>query len=419
MLPGGVTHGELEEWVRSLRPFGPEKVGTPEWKKQRQRIEFMNIVSHQSAQRKSDDVVLSSLVSHEDKLSIIVHELLVAETMRNRVYSQVLPELAASPAGIYIYVQYECVIVNLLECLMYHEEAVEALGDVILDLIDYCWRTVTVEFLSGSSSAAGSLHQQQFDPAVNNNAKKLAEMSAEQRVSLQVRDVLVRRALSCISILWFIVDRMATALPLAAINSILNKHDLLVGFGALIEAHPWTVASKSEPGKFYKFKAGEFTETAVSEMPHVCSTEAHAWFVVHYLLCDRECRKRYQYNRYRKEQITRLKRFVNEVLVDQIPALVDVQRALEEMTFLADGSGSTETGKNNMLLIDTVSPIQTALQGVKDVGDIIAAFKTVLTKDPTIMTSDAKLVAEIIDWMQLEGRGEEAEIVVGAKKASR
>ena len=52
MLPGGLTHGEVEQRISKLKAFSPEDLGKPEWKRQRQNIELFNIISHQAAQKK-------------------------------------------------------------------------------------------------------------------------------------------------------------------------------------------------------------------------------------------------------------------------------------------------------------------------------------------------------------------------------
>ena len=42
----------------------------------------------------------------------------------------------------YMYLHYEAVLVNLLEGLLFNEDAPEALGDFELELLDYCYRKV-------------------------------------------------------------------------------------------------------------------------------------------------------------------------------------------------------------------------------------------------------------------------------------
>ena len=50
------------------------------------------------------------------------------------------------------------------------------------------------------------------------------------------------------------------------------------------------------------------------------------------LVCDPTVRRRYQFNSFRKNVLLRLRGFLHESVVDQIPVLTELQRALDEMT---------------------------------------------------------------------------------------
>jgi hypothetical protein len=441
MLPGGLTYGEITHRVAQLGVFTPDKVGTQPWKTQRMNVELFNIISHQCAQRKADDFVLSELVScggsgggggrdddhydrngsernaegaGEGKMPVLVGELLVAEAMRNNVYAKVLDELAAAPAGVYLYLQYESVLVNLLQVLLYHEEAVTALGDTVVDLIDYAWGTVRQELLSGKGAIDAPAYHPEAMQADDAKAGAAAPMlDPRERLYVQVRELQIRRAMMCISLLWFIIERMPV-LPLAASNAILSKHDLVVGLAALIERQPWTLTRGSQT---YKFKADHFgrIDAAGGDALVVVIPEAHAWFALHYLLCDRACRTRYQYNRFRKDQVMRIKKYLHEVTIDQLPVLVDLQRLVEELSFMEPPAGTEEKFRTSMLLIETVSPRQSFLHAFRGWDDIVRAFKGGLLTHPDTARQDATIVSEIIDWMQLDG-DEPAEAAVAAPK---
>ena len=65
---------------------------------------------------------------------------------------------------------------------------------------------------------------------------------------------------------------------------------------------------------------------------------------------DAAAQQRYHMHSYRKNQLMRLKKFMNEVLVDQLPPLRDLQRYLEELA-LYDPPPPTDTP---FLLIEQV-----------------------------------------------------------------
>lgn len=49
---------------------------------------------------------------------------------------------------------------------------------------------------------------------------------------------------------------------------------------------------------------------------------------------DPEVRKKYQFNEFRKSNLLRLKKFMNELLIDQIPVLSGMLRSLEELSII-------------------------------------------------------------------------------------
>ena len=98
----------------------------------------------------------------------------------------------------------------------------------------------------------------------------------------------------------------------------------------------------------------------------------------------------------------RIKKHLNEVIIDQLPVLVDLQRLVEELSFMEPPAGTEEKFKAKMLLIDQVSNLQEAIHRFGGWSDMVHAFKSALTRDPEVLRADAKIVSEIIDWMGLD-----------------
>lgn len=49
---------------------------------------------------------------------------------------------------------------------------------------------------------------------------------------------------------------------------------------------------------------------------------------------DQECRRKYEFNEFRKSNVLRIKKFMNELLLDQIPILNSMLRPLEELRLM-------------------------------------------------------------------------------------
>lgn len=405
---------EAELTIRELQPLGFCDIGSDKWKNKRDAVEQLNMCTHANAVRQVDDYVKTFLVEH-DKLPALLHELLMMEAWRQRVVdpssavtskptAELLAAIASSPTGPYMYCSYESILVNLLECVCFYEETVTGFGDDILELIDYCWRQVSFLF-----SMERELSQVQPADDVSSAANALSSNDPVKTLLKSMKQQSVTRAMGCISILWFIVDRL-NDLPLAVSNSILNKNDLLVGLSDILVMQPWVRRVGPAGGKgavaFQKFFNGDFAPVSDSDALVVCVPEAHAWFCMHKLLCDPEVRRRYQYTTHKKEIILKVRRFMNETLIDQIPALSSVQRALEELSFMEPPSGTEEKFKsNNLIIIEQVPRIITAVMsprctgGGADWSDRERKRLTAQLSDPSERARDSMRMAKIFDQL--------------------
>ena len=197
------------------------------------------MTSHGNAAQKKDDFVKTLLIDHE-KLVVVLHELLTMEAWRQHVYPSTRNEITENPAATYFFAYYEAILINLLECILFHEEAVIAMGDDVLELLDYCWRQLS-EFIADSTSnqIGGTSTVPSENPLEN-----LERQMSQQRIA---------RVMASISIVWFIVDRL-DALPMSVTNNVLLKNDLIIGFSEVMMAQPWI---RRGPGKqVQKYIAG-------------------------------------------------------------------------------------------------------------------------------------------------------------------
>ena len=100
---------------------------------------------------------------------------------------------------VYMYCSYESHLVNLFECIMFAEEVVQGLGDDLLELIDYCWRNVSSLFAQGDK-----LNEITEDISLADEA----EPNGPKRFWFQANTLHTTNAMSCVSLLWYIVDRL-------------------------------------------------------------------------------------------------------------------------------------------------------------------------------------------------------------------
>ena len=385
---------EAEAMAKDIEPFPLCEVGTRRWQVQRTRMERLNCQAHYNTSQnggKGQDFVVEALLSH-NKVSVLIHELLVMEQWRRRVFPLIRDDLMqANPTCLYNFQYYEGVLANLLELVFWHEEGITRADDDLLEVLDYLWRNITMlnahaddDYWPGTPSYDASA------PAKDAAAEK-AWLEGHRHDS--ERRQLFTVCMTSVSLLWYIIDKMKV-LPMSAVNNILKKNDMPVGLCCLMDARPWL---RKGPNGMEKFKTKEWKDVKGAEVMVVCEYEAHAWFCLHTLLTEQGCREKYSYTLWRKEQILRARKFLNDVLVDQIPPLQEVQRALDELSFL-DPPVSVDEKFKSSLVIEPCSRIMDGILHRIDCEALAAEAKARLT-DPANVRAQASEMSALIDQM--------------------
>lgn len=372
------------------------------WLKQHHTYEQLNLAAHATARTNSDNYVLAAALTF-DKLPILVHSLLSVEVWREHVYPCLLPYLANHGnttiiMRTFFILHNECVLSNLLECLLYHDYAAEALGDSLLDLIDYCSRRVTTLIqLSQQYSSTGNHRTigNEID-SMSMDAKTAAALfeqdatdpvgATNRQLLVWVKQTLFRTGIASLTILRYIAD-YCTKLPLSMMTRLLDSHDIPLLMVPLIENPPWvrritkrvavtdnsnksndnaTTETVQEPVTkevtvWQKYDEHQWKDVEPANLLKLTQIEGQPWLTVHALLLEPECRRRYQLSSHRKNQLGRLRKYLNEVLVDQLPILVDLQRYIDETTISGNAPDAGVDGNMGSLLLETVPLVREAI----------------------------------------------------------
>ncbi|XP_006822750.1 zinc finger MYND domain-containing protein 10-like, partial [Saccoglossus kowalevskii] len=86
--------------------------------------------------------------------------------------------------------------------------------------------------------------------------------------------------------------------------------------------------------KLLKYIDGKWQEVPMSERLKLTKLEGQIWIAMFNLLMGPECQRKYEFNSHNKNQILKLRAHMTEVLLDQIPMLVDLQRYLEHLSMM-------------------------------------------------------------------------------------
>lgn len=140
-----LTALEAERLCESLSETSIREVASPDWFKQQTWIEKLNVQSHANAAAHAADFVCEYLLSCA-KVKALVHQLLVMEVWKEHMLPLLSDHLANNMDSVtsYALVFHEANVANLLEMLLYDEQAFEVIDDDhMVELVDWCIRKMT------------------------------------------------------------------------------------------------------------------------------------------------------------------------------------------------------------------------------------------------------------------------------------
>jgi len=300
---------------------------------------------------------------------------------------------------------------------------VEACGDIVIELIDYTCRQIAWLCRTTLEDEEEDEDEGDADECNSSHAETINDDSNLGTIIRQRDDMQWRIALASVTILRYLCEH-ASQLSLSAKARILDIHDVPCLVIPLIEAPPWTRRDGRNWEKFkpcqngFNNKGGEWEIVPPEDLLKMTIYEAQPWLILFNILCDKEMRERYHFHSFRKDTILRVRKYLNEVLLDQLPVLADVQRYMDELTIL-DAPPST---KSNGLVFEQVAPVRESLFANTDWK--VEAINALKTKFSEKESKDDPMVIELANLYADEGiefmlSGNETLSEVEAKKTNK
>ncbi|BBN15450.1 zinc finger MYND domain-containing protein 10 [Marchantia polymorpha subsp. ruderalis] len=318
-----LTSHEAEYIVEHLSCLGIDQVGSAAWIKQHANLEKLNLQAHYNTMALCDEFVMAALISH-NKMDVLIHELLVIEIWLEKVFPHLLPALAVQATtmtlGLLLY--HEATIINLLEVALFHSEACEALGsDALLELADYTYRKVV--YLNTKAWEDAS--------AKERTASEMVNLKPEEEVEDKVARNRFCAGVCALSVLRYLTDYISSLSP-CVMARLLDCHDVVMALIPLVESAPWTRKRKSGDKRWVeKYSKGKWSEVPPADRYLLVEPDVQLWLAINNLLVDLKCRNKYAYDSYRRSQVLKLHKYVNDLLLDQLPVLKDLRWVLEEL----------------------------------------------------------------------------------------
>lgn len=325
---------EVDLFVQSIRGFEVIDIGGKTWLEAHERILKLNQQAVVEASANREEIVKELLVI-QDKLPTLVHEAYCVLVWRTKVLPRLLNSKLSSTFFIYTVLYHELAVISLLETVLYHENSCEALGDAVVDLIDYCVHGVTQ--LIGLCHAA--FHQQKIDCQ--------AEMKPAEELEAQKNEILFGIGMKCVTILSYLMDKVAS-LSVSAARRVTQTHDVPCLLSELLAIRPWMRRIKN----FEKYIDGKWTAVEGDEILKMVKVEAQTWFCLRSILFHRETFENYEINSFRQRELGKCSGMLNEIVLDQLPPLAELKQ------FLCTLQLSSHTSNNlNSLILEVVPEV--------------------------------------------------------------
>merc|ERR1719352_1551388 len=315
-----LTPFEVEHFVQDLEEFKLEDVGSSRWLTHHERIEKLNWTAHNQAKEGLDEFVVDQFNMLE-KVPTLIYDLMLIEVWKGQIWPLVKSRLAKfSSLRSYIPVYHEASVANLLEVCLFHRTSCKEAGDALVDLVDYCVRKLRYILSTPNSELVRQV----------TSAKECTEWDEVRVLDEQFDECEFQVCMCVISIIRFLTDHRA-AMPLAVTTRLLETHDILMLLVPLMEKAPWVRKNKIN-GKIERFEDHQWEPVEADDEGRLPKLHTQVWLAIYNLIMDQECRSRYELSTNRRENLLRLRRFINEVVVDQLPPLTNLHRTLEELS---------------------------------------------------------------------------------------
>lgn len=306
---------DVETVVEISRTLALEKVGSSSWRKLGRALRRLRDAAYAkavSSERKGD--VRSSFTSiiSTEVMEALALELVRAEAWRTEVLPRALrssPEMfAVNPATTYaasIALHRECVVLNIFELVAHDSEGWSSIAsdEVAAELCDYCHRAIA-RLVSET-------------PLNDELTASMESRIAEVEFSL---------SMSALGVLRGITDSIQD-LPISICSRLLDSCDATSALAAAVDSKPWM--RRSRDGTLRLYIDGSWHEVTKSEewdvFSGVSKCEAQVWLALRTLVCD----ARFAWDDRGVAMAERLRRRLNEPIIDQIPVLSDLAATLD------------------------------------------------------------------------------------------
>ncbi|VDP78333.1 unnamed protein product [Schistosoma curassoni] len=211
--------------------------GLERWFNYHGYLNKLNMQAVASARTQSDEFIKEFLVSHQ-KIPILVHDLIMVELWKQKVFKIILSdkEEPKSAFPLYTIIYHELLLANLLETVTFHSDAVEAFGDSVTDLGDWCHRSLCYLVTQSASEKEKSVYFKLKN--------KVSDTSNLKDLDRQYKVIEYEKGIKAITIVRHLFENCLNSdsgLPPSIGRRLLYTHDIPIILCQLLEQKPWII----------------------------------------------------------------------------------------------------------------------------------------------------------------------------------
>lgn len=158
--------------------------------------------------------------------------------------------------------------------------------------------------------------------------KKYIKMNQADELDKNCKEISFSSSMICFSLIRFISDHLKD-LSVPIVHQMMENNDIPCILVPLIELKPWL--RKNAKGEMEKFEDQKWMKIPANESTKLPKIEAQIWLTIFNMFVSQDSNRKYEITSFRKHNLLRLRKYLNETLLDQLPVLHGFLRALEEM----------------------------------------------------------------------------------------
>ena len=161
------------------------------------------------------------------------------------------------------------------------------------------------------------------------DAKKLLAQTPKDELVKQADEIEFNATMAAFSLIRFVTDHMSE-LSVPVVHQLMENNDLPCVLVPLLEMKPWI--RMNSKGDLEKWEDQQWRDWPIDQRGKLTKMEAQVWLSIYNMFLSQDANRRYEVTSYRKANLLRLRKYLNEQVLDQLPMLADLLRALEELS---------------------------------------------------------------------------------------